>query len=71
MRPIPVGDNIRRVRTMKKLTQTKLAQLTGMPQPSIAEIEARNQQIRVDTLVRLAKGLGCSPMELLADDTAN
>lgn len=57
----------RACREGKGLTQTKLSELTGIPQSSLARLESGDRtDIRISTLECLAKGLGCTAPELLA-----
>ena len=51
------------------LTQYKLAQLSGVPFPTIKSImQRRTQGISLKTIILLAHGLGISPAEFIDDD---
>lgn len=55
-------------RKQANLTQTQLANITGIPQPSIARIESGARQIgaiTLETAVKLAKALGIHAEDLL------
>ena len=52
------GRSLRRARSKARLTQRRLAAVTGVPQPAIARIESGAVTPRVDTLQRLLRGCG-------------
>ena len=58
------GDNVRRLRMRKKITQERLAEKTGLDRMTIAFVESGRRWPRIDTLNRLAKGLGVSIEDL-------
>ena len=61
-----VGKNIKRIRTMKKLTQRELAELMGYTDRStIAKIETGVADIYLDTVKKFASVLDVSPMLLM------
>jgi transcriptional regulator with XRE-family HTH domain len=49
---------VRYARRFAGLSQRELAQRSGVPQPSVARIEARRTMPRVDTLERLLRACG-------------
>ena len=52
----------------KNLTQYKLAQLSGIPFPTIKSImQKRTKGISLKTIIMLANGLGLTPSEFLDD----
>ena len=52
----------------KDLTQYKLAQLSGVPFPTIKSImQRRTKNIKLSTIIMLADGLGITPSEFLND----
>ncbi len=54
----------------KNLTQYKLAQLSGIPFPTIKSIlQHRTKDITLKTVILLAYGLGISPSEFIADSS--
>lgn len=54
----------------KNLTQYKLAQLSGIPFPTIKSImQRRTNGISLKTIILLADGLGISPAELIDDES--
>lgn len=54
----------------KNLTQYKLAQLSGIPFPTIKSImQRRTNGISLKTIILLADGLGISPTEFIDDES--
>jgi ribosome-binding protein aMBF1 (putative translation factor) len=53
-----VASRIVEYRAKHGLSQTALARQLGMKQPAIARLEAADHNPSVDTLMRLAQGLG-------------
>ncbi len=52
-----VGKNIRRIRTEKNMSQEVLADLVGVAQPRISEIESGTYCPRLGTIERIATSL--------------
>ena len=53
----------------RDLTQYRLAQLSGVPLPTIKSImQRRTKGITLKTIIMLANGLGISPAEFINDD---
>jgi transcriptional regulator with XRE-family HTH domain len=63
------GQQIRRLRILKGLTQRQLAEKAGMSQSTLALLERRNRVERFHpaTLTKLAQGLEVEPIELVED----
>ena len=55
-----LGDNVRRERTSRRISQDKLAQLAGINPRTVAKIEAGELNVKTDTLARLSHAIGCS-----------
>jgi transcriptional regulator with XRE-family HTH domain len=55
---VQTGEMLRTARRRAGLTQRALAERTGIPQPSIARIEAGETRPRIDTLERLLGATG-------------
>jgi XRE family transcriptional regulator, regulator of sulfur utilization len=63
-----LGQHVRALRDAKGLTQEALAECSGLHRVYLAQLEAgRNQNPRLDTLRRLAKALGVSVADLVAE----
>ena len=59
------GDNLRRERMARGLTQERLAELADLNPPTVQKIEAGDITILVTTLLRLRTALGCEWRRLL------
>ena len=59
-----VGRNIKAQRKSRKLTQEKLAHRAGMHPVEVGRAERGLRDMRVSTVVKLARGLEVPPMEL-------
>ena len=60
-----VGDNFKRVRLLKGLTQEEFSDLSGFSQQYISGLEGGRRNPTVVTLYELANALGISHLELL------
>lgn len=61
-----LGQNIKRIRTSKKITQKQLSVLSNVSQSTIAEIEkGTRQNLRADNLTKISSALDVSTNELL------
>lgn len=60
-----IGDNIRRIRKKKNITQRELGEmLGGISQQQIGQWENGNKNPKRETVSNIAKALGCSDIEL-------
>lgn len=59
------GDLVRRARQLKELSQTELAELSGVAQPNLSAIEHDRRVPTAETLHRLLSACGFA---LIADD---
>ncbi len=53
-----IGENVRRIRMEKGLTQERLAEKTELSLTAIQKVEAGQGGIRLETLIRIAVALG-------------
>ena len=60
-----VGQQVRRIRQQRRLTQEKLAERAGVSLSFVDHIECGTRRMSVDTLYRLALALDCSANDLL------
>ena len=60
-----VGDNIRRLRDARALTQEELAEKAGITVAALSRIERNNAEPRPTTRRKLARALGVEPSDLL------
>jgi transcriptional regulator with XRE-family HTH domain len=63
------GASLRRVRREKGLSQERLAELTGLSTNFVGEMERGLKAPGLTVVVRLARALGTSVHDLLADFT--
>jgi transcriptional regulator with XRE-family HTH domain len=61
---VAVGRNIKAQRERRQLTQEKLAYRAGMHPVEVGRAERGMRDMRVSTVVKLARGLEVPPMEL-------
>jgi transcriptional regulator with XRE-family HTH domain len=62
-----VGNNIRANRRRMKLTQEALAERCDMSPVEVGRAERGVRDLRISTVVKLARGLGVPACELLRD----
>lgn len=60
-----IGQNIRRIRERKGITQEQLALNAGLNRAYIGYIERAERNPSTDTLVKIARALKVSPKDLL------
>lgn len=61
-----LGQRIKELRHRKKLTQDRLAEMTGIDYKYLQKIEGKNPPaVRIDTIEKLAKALKTSCSKLL------
>lgn len=60
-----VGENIRKIRKEKKLTQKELGKLCGMSEAQIRHYELNYKKPKIETLQKIATALDISYFELL------
>lgn len=62
---VSVGESVRIVRELQGLSQTQLAQRTGIPQATLSAIENDRARLGVERAKVLAKALKCHPAVLV------
>ena len=60
-----IGDNIKRFRRMKNLTQRALGEIVGISNTYLSDMEIGRTNPSIKTLKKVARGLEVSYMELL------
>lgn len=65
-----VARNVMRLRIQRGYTQHQLAEVLGVRQPRIAQIESARANLKIDTLDRLAAVFGVEPARLLQAEQA-
>jgi transcriptional regulator with XRE-family HTH domain len=64
---VKIGDNLKRQRVRKALTQEELARKSRLTTASVARIERNETEPRMSTLRKLAKALDIDPAELVGE----
>lgn len=65
-----VVERLNKYMAEKNLTQYKLAQLSGVPFPTIKSImQKRTNSINLKTIIMISDALGISPSEFINSDT--
>jgi transcriptional regulator with XRE-family HTH domain len=64
---VKIGDNLKRQRIRKALTQEELARRAELTTASVARIERHETEPRMSTLRKLAKALKVDPAELVEE----
>ena len=59
------GENMRRHRVKHRLTQGQVAKRSGISKSEISRLERGMRNPRLDTIVRVARGIGVAPSKLL------
>jgi len=59
-----IGENLKRLRARKYLTQRQLAEKAGISPDTIAKLETNRTEPRYITLFRLAEALECTPDDI-------
>jgi transcriptional regulator with XRE-family HTH domain len=62
---VSVGESVRIMRELQELSQTQLAELTGIPQSTISAIENDRVNLGVERAKTLARALKCHPAVLV------
>lgn len=60
-----VGQNVRRIRIERGLSQERLSELSGFTQQYLSGLERGQRNPTVVTLYELAQALGVQPIDLL------
>jgi len=62
---VSVGESVRIMRELQELSQTELADLTGIPQSTISGIENDRINLGIERAKTLARALKCHPAVLV------
>ena len=60
-----IGERVRELRTMLKLSQAEVARRSGIQRPNIARLEAGEHTPSLDVIVRVADAMRIQPSEIL------
>jgi transcriptional regulator with XRE-family HTH domain len=62
---VSIGDSVRIIRELQELSQSQLAELTGIPQSTLSAIENNRVNLGVERAKVLARALQCHPAVLV------
>jgi transcriptional regulator with XRE-family HTH domain len=62
---VSVGESVRILRELQELSQSRLSELTGIPQTAISAIENGRVNLGVERAKVLARALKCHPAVLV------
>ena len=60
-----LGGRVRELRLKRRLTQVEFAEMLGVPQARVSEIERGTRVPNLETILRVAAALGCKPAALM------
>lgn len=63
-----IGKNIRKIRTVKKISQADFAEMFGIGRPSVGAYEEGRAEPKLDTIIRIAQNFGLSIDVLLTKE---
>ena len=63
-----IGKNIRKIRTVKKLSQASFAEIFNLARPSIGAYEGGRAEPKIDTVIQIANYFGLSTDALLTKE---
>ena len=63
-----IGEKIKAKRLERGLTQKALGELTGIAEPTIRRYEAGKLNPKIETISKIANGLGVTPAELIGPE---
>lgn len=66
-----VGTNVRRLRLARELTQERFAELSGLSQQYISDLERGRRNPTVVTLHEIATALDVQPVDLLSPNSTD
>ncbi len=64
-----VGQNVRRLRLARNLTQEQFAEISGFSQQYLSDLERGRRNPTVVSLYELASALSASPVDLLHEES--
>lgn len=68
---MPIGENIKKLRVKKAMTQKDLAQKVGIKIAHISRLENDSGDPKLSTLVRLMESLDCTPNDLFINEESS
>ena len=61
-----LGGRVRELRLKRHLTQVEFAEMLGVPQARVSEIELGTRVPNLETILRVAAALECKPTALMS-----
>ena len=68
MGAVKIGENLRRLRERRLLTQAQLGEAAGVNRDQVSRIERNEVEPRFSTIRKLAKALEVDPVDLVGSD---
>jgi len=65
---LTLGENVKRYRKQRGLTQKEVALIAGISGATVSEIESETKPPSMKMLKKLATALRCTPADLLKED---
>ena len=62
-----IGENIRKAREEKNISQKELAERLGVTPPMLSQYETGKRSPRVPTLLKIAEAIDCDPRALVGE----
>jgi transcriptional regulator with XRE-family HTH domain len=62
---VSVGESVRIIRQLQEMSQTRLSEITGIPQSTISAIENDRVNLGVERAKVIARALRCHPAVLV------
>ncbi|MNW47178.1 HTH-type transcriptional regulator PuuR [compost metagenome] len=66
-----VGEQVRRIRKSRGMTQERLADLSGLSFSYISDVERGTRNISLESLGRIIEALGTKPAQLFAEPASS
>lgn len=63
-----IGENLSRIRQMRKLTQRELAQVVGVNQSMIAQVERGTKSLSLELAKQVSEVLKCDVNDFYSDN---
>ena len=59
-----IGDNIREIRKLKRITQAELSGIMGIHRTYISQIEGNHRKPSIDNFIKIMKSMKCSRKDI-------
>lgn len=68
---LKIGNNVKRIREIRRLTQEEMAESLGMSQSNYSKLERDEIEFNISRLIEISQVLNVKPEELLRADESN